>query len=501
MKRRTFITGAAAAVLAAGTVGLRRVLDTDPAAPSPNLSVLPTRDSILSRPASECPIDTVVVAMMENRSFDHYLGWLADDAAYLEAGRRRYGRGFTVDGQVRQSFYDGLGREFSTHPVSSLEAPEKAETRGCTFRDPNHSWVAGRLQRDHGFLARGTGNDEFALFYYEDHNLPIYAALAQRFTVFDRWHASLLGPTFPNRQYLMSAQSEGHKHNPGLGSSLQPLAPGIYQAETILERLGRAGISVGYYYTHIPLAVLWGGERMAPYIRSLDNFFSDAAAGKLPNVVFLDPLGGALETSIDDHPWADVNLGQRWVREVFRAFAESPHWAKGAFVLTYDEWGGFFDHVRPPQFPDSRASKNDQDNFGQGGFRVPALVASPYSQPGAVDHRVYEHTSILRFLEWRYLGAPAEGPGGNDWWLTKRDRNALNIGRTLVTTNPDSSLGFDLSMPIAPPNAVCTPAQLASHAATETPDPLDSPELIDSIAQIYPPASHRPWLAGVPSAG
>ena len=83
-------------------------------------------------------------------------------------------------------------------------------------------------------------------------------------------------------------------------------------------------------------------------------------------------------------------------------------------MLCYDEWGGFFDHVRPPILADDRASRIDTNNFGQAGFRVPSIVASPYARPGAVDHTVYDHTSILRFLHWRFLGAPAEGPGYRD---------------------------------------------------------------------------------------
>ena len=82
-------------------------------------------------------------------------------------------------------------------------------------------------------------------------------------------------------------------------------------------------------------------------------------------------------------------------------------------MLTYDEWGGFFDHVAPPILPDLRASANDEENFGQAGFRVPTVLASPYARPGFVDHTQYDHTSILRFLEWRFLGAPPRGPGAS----------------------------------------------------------------------------------------
>lgn len=434
--------------------------------------------------------------MMENRSFDHYLGWLGGDAGYLEAGRRRYGPIFRVNGRVEQTYPDSAGQMVATRSAGSYER-EKVETRGCSFRDPGHSWTAARIQRDKGFLAPGTGNDEFALTYYTASDLPVYAALARRFTVFDGWHSSLLGPTFPNRQYLLSAQSEGLKTDPGLKKTPRSIANGIFHAETIIDRLARAGVPTGYYNTNVPLLALWGPDRMAPYIHSLDQYFEQADAGRLPRVVFVEPqFGGGDLYRTDDHPRGDIGLGQRWVREIFRAFVASPHWQRGAFVVTYDEGGGFFDHVKPPLFADARASRRDQDNFGQGGFRVPTVLASPYAQAGAVDHRTYDHTAILRFLQWRFLAAPPEGHAGRTpWALTQRDRTARNMGATLQAARPDPELRFDLTMPLPEVAPSCTPAQLASHAPDEAPDPFDNPDLQDLAATRFPGATHKPWLA------
>jgi phospholipase C len=448
---------------------------------------------VLDRAASECGIDTVVVVVMENRSFDHYLGWLARDTAYLDDGRRRYGATFAIDGRVHQVFPDPSGNAVATRPAASLGS-ETVETRGCTYRSPGHGWREARLERDHGFLAPGTGNDEFALVYYAAEDIPLYAALARRFTVFDHWHSSLLGPTFPNRQYLLSGESEGWKGDP------VPLRSGVFSAETIFERLAAAGASSACYNTDLPLLALWGADRMAPFVRSLDRYFEDAASSRLPNVSFVDPsFSGALRT--DDHPRGDVTLGQRWIREVFRAFVESAHWQRGAFVVVYDENGGFFDHVRPPVLPDPRASRLDKNNFGQAGFRVPALLASPFALPGAVDHRVYDHTSILRFLEWRFLGAPPEGRGTSGGWsLTLRDRSARNMGRTLTNTAPNPELGFDLAMRIPPPLPACTPGQKTSRPRDRTPDPFErAPELEDLEASRFPGATHKPWLADLTS--
>jgi phospholipase C len=407
--------------------------------------------SILDVFADQSPVDHIVVLMMENRSFDHYLGWLATDENYLEQGRSRYGSGFSVDGDNNQIFRNPQGTEIATYHLPTKPG-EDNPYRGCGHPDPGHGWNAGRAQRDGGFLAPGSGNDEYALGYYLANDLPLYAWLARRFTIFDRYHCSLLGPTFPNREYLHSAQSGGNKSN-------SPPSPLGFPWPTIWDRLRRAGVPAAYYYVDLPTIALWG-PRLIRFSHRIANYFDDAADGKLPNVVFVDP-GFTTGMRTDDHPFADIRAGQKFVFDVIKAFVESPHWNSGVFILTYDEWGGFFEHVAPPTFPDNRASANDQDNFGQAGFRVPTILASPYARPGFVDHRLYDHTSILRFIEWRFLGAPAEGPGagGDTWFLTLRDRHANNIGASL------------------------TPDQFNPETHLELPDLMTSPACSESAAQ------------------
>jgi phospholipase C len=491
--RRAFLRCAVGAgMVLAGVPEISAPVRAATAAPAIRRRAAPS-DSVLDHAAADCPIDTIVIVMMENRSFDHYLGWLADDIDYLDAGRRRYGRNFSVNGRVHQTFVDPTGSRVPTRSAETNE-PEKVETRGCTFSDPGHSWELARIQRDQGFLAAGTGDDDYAITYYSARELPFYAALVRRFTVYDRWHSSVLGPTFPNRQYFLSAQSEGRKDN----SRGAPV--GVFRADTIIERLAAAGVSVGYYYTNVPLLAFWPLERIAPFIRSLDRYFEDSSTGNLPHVVFVEPHFGVSEGHrTDDHPYGDITLGQRWVRAIFDAFANSAQWKRGAFILTYDEAGGFFDHVRPPTLPDDRTSKIDENNFGQAGFRVPALLASPYAQPGAVDHRLYDHTSIARFLEWRFLGAPAEGPGRRGRWaLTRRDREAHNLAKTLGADHPDPEIRFDLALPIQQPAPSCTREHVAARPPTRDTDrdPFDKPDLLD-LAGAFPPATHRPWLSDV----
>jgi phospholipase C len=433
--------------------------------------------SMLGNPAKESPIDTVVVVMMENHSFDHYLGWLADDKKYIERGKSRYGKRFRVDGKQVQSFPSPDGTTMQTAPLLTNPA-ETNPFRGCGHPDPGHQWAQGRAQRDGGFLAPGSGNDAFALGYYGGDALPFTAQLARGFTVFDRWHASILGPTYPNRAYLHSGQSGTYMTN------ALPFASGGYDWETIWDRLGHAGVAAGYYYTDLPVLALWG-DRLGAFSHPIADYFALAQAGKLPHVVFVDPAFLS-DNRTDDHPHGDIRAGQRFLRDVFAAFARSKHWKRGAFVMMYDEWGGFYDHVKPPVLPDNRASPDDLQNFGQAGFRVPAVVASPYARRGYVDHAVYDHTSVLRFLEWRFLGAPARGPGkpGQSWFLTARDQHANNIGASLASDPVDRRVGINLDVVLTDPSPPCAEQTAGGGLSVHIPVP-ETPPPDDAFGQAY----------------
>ncbi len=451
MKRRDFLRNAALVGAGAAMGG----------AMPPIAMAGPKGGSMLDLPAADAPIDTVVVVMMENRSFDHYLGWLANDESYLEDGRSLWGGRFRVDGSTTETYRRPNGTAVATYPIT--EVGEDNPWRGCGHPDPGHGWTAGRRQRDDGFLARGSGNDEYALGWFGADDLAFYSAISRRFTVFDRYHCSLLGPTFPNREYLHSAQSGGLKNN---AFPQEVGFPNGFPWETIWDRFAAANVPARYYFVDLPVLALWG-QRLVPYVSLIANYFDDAAAGRLPNVVFVDP-GFIGETRTDEHPHGDVRDGQRLVYNVVKAFIESPHWERGALILTYDEWGGFYDHVRPPRMADDRArGRDDENDFGQAGFRVPTRLLSPYARRNFVDHRLYDHASILRFLEWRFLGATAEGKGrhGDSWFLTTRDRQANNIGWSLLPDNPDPEFDPPVADPATSPVCGAGAAALSARAA------------------------------------
>ncbi len=476
MDRRTFLRRGAQLGAAAAAAPL---LPSTPAQAEAEQAFLRRERSVLEVAPGDSGIDNIVIVMMENRSFDAYLGWLARDLRYLASGWYRHGWFFHVNGNQFQSYVDPAGVTHKTRRFTK-NAAGIDPFRGCGHPDPGHGWNSGRAQRDGGFVAEGSGNDDFALSYYTGDDLPLYRALAYRFTVCDQWHASVLGPTFPNREYLLSGQSGGNKTN-----AFPPTAEG-FPWPTIVDRLAAAGVTVADYASDLPPIALFG-SRMGPYIRTIDAFYEDCENDSLPQVSFVDPaFAGGNRT--DDHPHGDFRAAQRFVRDVFAAYARSIHWKRGLFILLYDEWGGFFDHVPPAHFADERASDDDQEDFSQAGFRVPTILASPRSRIGYAAHGKYDHTSVLRFLEWRFLGAPPFGAGKDTdtWFLTQRDRYARNIGRVLLADTSTPWPAFDLDLPIPEPTPPCEGDGAAAglEATTDSVHSFATPEALEYFASV-----------------
>jgi phospholipase C len=386
------------------------------------------------------PIDTFVVLMMENRSFDHYLGWMPQ-----------------ADGrQAGVTYLDDEGKPQGTYRLTP-------EYQGCGHPDPGHGWDSGRAQYNNGkldgWLKEGSDTDEFAIGYYEKGDLGFIQPATEGATTFDRFFCSLLASTFPNREYMWAAQSYGMK-----GNDLPVESQGFPYETTLFAAVERAGGTVGYYFNDLPAAGLWGQAGMERASR-VEDYYAACADGTLPNVAFVDPPfkdgGGGDGMSADEHPHGDVRLGQAYMSDVVHAFMESPQWERGAIFVVYDEWGGFFDHVRPPRVPDVRNSRDLGEDYGQMGFRIPALVLSPYARRGYIDHGTYGFESIIKFIRHRF-GAPA---------LTRRDRYARNIGYAF-----DWRGDPQLEPPELPdPGNVVTTTCTARGLGTPQPEPLPNP--------------------------
>lgn len=353
----------------------------------------------------ELDIETVVFVMMENRSFDHYLGSLA-----LE------GRGFDrVDG-LRPGLSNASPRGVNVAPFHLAER--------C-IADPPHSWTSSFEQvnggamdnfvreyhetlLDDGFSGESDGD---VMGYHTRDQLPFLYALADEFAVCDQWFSAVRGPTWPNRMYMHSATSNGRMNN------AFPADINVgFTWPTIYDRVRDGGLEWKAYFGDLSLLLLWGHLRaQTNRIVGFEQFVDDARSGRLPHVAQIEPTFFGPSAN-DDHPPHDFERGQAFLSMVVNAVAQGPQWQKSLIIVTYDEHGGFYDHVAPPTVPDERSA----EGFGQLGVRVPSIVISPYTNP-MVSSEVREHSSIPAFIEWLY-GLSA---------LTIRDRNANFLRETL----------------------------------------------------------------------
>ena len=378
LSRRAFLS-AAAATGAAGAAALAGLSDL----PASGAATLPAPD--------RSGIDHIVVVMMENRSFDHFLGWLPG-----------------ADGkQAGLTFTDRYGLRHRTFHQTRFAS--------CGYSDPDHSYEGGRIEfnggRCDGWLKAGE-NDSLAVSYFEQQDLSFFGKAAPHWTTCDRYFSAVLAETYPNRFYQHAARTD-RLHNSTALSSLP----------TIWDRLAAAGRTGRYYFSDVPFLALWGAKYL-PIARPFAQFLLDAKTGSLPDVSFVDPrfTDESSGSSADDHPHADIRAGEAFLSQVYTAVTTGPNWKNTLLVINYDEWGGFYDHVAPARAPDVSATTSRR------GFRVPAVVISPRARRRHVDHTVYDHTSILRAIEWRWGLRP----------LTPRDAHAANIAQALdFASTPD----------------------------------------------------------------
>jgi phospholipase C len=311
------------------------------------------------------PIDTFVVMCMENRTFDHYLGSLL-----LREGR-------AVDGLT--------GNEWNPAPDGTRVSVSRLDD--YTPADPPHDWNSSHSQWDNGandgfVRAHAGASQNEVMGYYVREQLPITYALSDASALCERWFASVMGPTWPNRLHLHGATSLGSQGN----------VP-VFGFRSIFDVLDQAGISNKNYFHDLPWAS--GGYYKVNGLAGIDQFFSAASSGTLPQFSIIDPqfFGSGAN---DDHPDHDVRLGQALIATTFRALALSPQWNRLLFVLIYDEHGGFFDHVSPPLTTD------DRPEFRQLGFRIPGLVAGPFVRRGCAISTRFEHVSVISTLTKRF---------------------------------------------------------------------------------------------------
>jgi phospholipase C len=488
--------------------------------------------------------------MQENHSFDNYFGALA----YAPGSPYHHPRGdcdrdpddhgcrkndhACVDGLACFPAHDQLICFDSNRDDDDSIVLAFHDQRRCVAPDLDHSWVGTHHEanfaspnntlhdtRSDGFVRVNdiseqpdngveSPTDDQTMGFYTQDEIPFYYQVAQSFAISDRYFSSVLGPTFPNRSYFLAATSFGHLTT---SDSFPPPGSGGYKpiTGTIFDLLDANGVTWADYFSDVPQGGSFrpfGTTGVDPHFLPVALFLAQAAGvpgvPPLPQVAFVDPNFGVLNpaTENDEHPPTDIQRGQAFVSQLVAAVRNGPAWKDSIVIITYDEHGGFYDHVSPPRAhqggggtPDGIAPGQCADlsnppmslqpgggaecsanllsptdttvanaialcpalasdptgpypnqcaSFDQLGFRVPFMAVSPFSKPHYVSHTTGDHTSLLALIEKRFL------PAGSH--LTGRDQHAETL-EDLFDFDNAPSLSTPV-VPAAPPAQDCTGA-------------------------------------------
>jgi phospholipase C len=457
ISRRTFLSSSAAAAVLASLQGCGSAGGDSDDASTPGGSAsargpgsLPDTSRAAGIADASLPFDHVIIVMMENHSFDNYLGMLP-----LRGQPKADGFSFDANGVPTNSNPLDGGVQKAFHMSGT-----------CQPGSVTQNWNSSHKQIDNGKMDGFAGTSNTAMGYWDESDLPFYYSLAKTFCLANRFFCSVPAQTYPNRRYLYSATADGTISTSSSGFSLPAPANG-----TLMDTLSKYGVSWANYFTDLPATVIipQNLEKHPANYRPITQFFVDCATGQLPAVSFVDPefglvdeVGGTLfqylnqvpnlpapiasaikvlENSIDaqsgseENP-ADIALGEAFVSQVVNAVMKSPQWARTLLIWTYDEHGGYYDHVppvsmvKPDDVPPDLGSADYPGAYDLSGMRVPTVVVSPYSKPNDVTDVVHDHTSIIATIAAKW-NLPA---------LTYRDAQATTLLDFLDLASPPAFL-------------------------------------------------------------
>ncbi len=379
------------------------------------------------------PIQHFIVVMQQNHTFDNYFG--------TYPGANGIPKGVCLPTSL-------------TKPTGPCVAPFKITNQPISDLAHSNASFSAEYQNGkmNGFVdALNSANQDgrLSMGYYDGSDIPFYWNLADQYVLFDNYFTSAHTGSIANRLYWVSGQP-GDKSNRIPPNGFNDITP-------IFDRLQARGISWKFYIKdynpklnyrilpqldYLPPQIQWvpllsmdrflDDPKLSSHIVDLSQYYTDLEKGTLPAVSYVLLLGAS------EHPLSDLSLGERATRTMIYSLMQSSAWKSSAFLITYDDWGGWYDHVPPPQIDDRGL-----------GFRVPTLLVSPYARMGYVDHTLLEHTSILKFIEENWSIPP----------LAPRDAQAKNF-----------TSAFDFSMPPRPPVLV--------PATREAPQPRLEPRRI-----------------------
>ena len=346
-------------------------------------------------------VNHIVFMLQENRSFDNYFG-------QLNGYRTARGLGADVDGLSPSDGNPSFDRSTTIHPFRWNTVCQEQISPGWneSHRQWNRNDPTSSTGAMDGFvysaanLARARGDNDVeglrAMGYFDDGHLPFYYFLATQFATSDRFFSSVLSLTPPNRMYSFAATSAGWTRSPTAAVSAKTIWQLLEENNISWKIYADGPTTLGYFQPF--------GSQHKGNIFPYDQYFKDAKSGNLPAVSFIQN-----QTGNDEHPTDNVQRGAKFASTFVNALINSPNWKDSVFFLTFDEAGGIYDHVAPPNVPnpdgiapiDLRPT-DTPGNFDRDGFRVPLMVVSPFTKPGYVSHTNADHTAILKFIETRY---------------------------------------------------------------------------------------------------
>jgi phospholipase C len=391
-------------------------------------------------------IKHIVVLMMENQSFDGVLGMVPH-----QVPTRSYVDGLTFKG----------GRIVNSNPgPNGHPLRAKLFASPCQLRkEPNQDWNASHAAYNNGRMdGFVTASGPVAMRVWDQSYLPFTYALARHFPIGERYFCSALCQTYPNRRFFFCGTASGLIATNG-ETATTPAANG-----TIFDRFDAHNVDYAVYYQNLPSWAIVPGALAKPGRQArqhhFDQFYADVSAGRLPQFTFLDP---DYNTTSEEDP-QNIQVGEDFLSRVVRAILHAPTWKHTALFITYDEHGGYYDHVPPPRAikPDSiapRLSPGDLPGaYDRYGFRVPLFVVSPWAKAGYSSTVVQDHTSMLAFIE-RKWNLPA---------MTFRDANAAPMTDYFDFTAPAFASPPKLphGPPLGPGLAKCKAQGLTSPLPT-----------------------------------
>ncbi|MDR3418543.1 MAG: alkaline phosphatase family protein [Nevskia sp.] len=402
-------------------------------------------------------IEHIVVLMLENHSYDNLFGMLPrGDGFTLDAHGRLTASNPYADGRIQHAF----------HMPTTCQLPGK----------PGQEWKTSHIQYANGaldgFVISPSG--PVAMGYWTGADLPFTYALASQFPIGDRWFCSVLGQTDPNRRYLIAGTSAGMVDDIGTspGNLIPDLSLLLPAHGTIFNLLGAYGLSWRDYCAGFPTgatAELYPLDDLSNLAnkKTIADFYADAAAGTLPDFCIIDP---DYSTQSQENP-QNIVVGEQFLAEVVQAIGASPAWQKTMLIVTYDEHGGYYDHVPPPPAlapdligPLVQPGESLYEGFRRYGFRVPSVVVSAYARRDHVSHVLHDHTSVLALVQ-RKWNLPA---------LTWRDANANDLTDFLDLDALTAGKPTFPALPPLPPSGLNSATQACSTTGPGTIPPPGS---------------------------